>query len=524
MQMENNKTTTMHEQDICKQFTAKYLNNLKRWRDRNAYKVQLYFHEHWRFIPHPSRRYALESDAQFNDEASRDVQLSDEANIETQCCWAVEVFTPSHMPRLREALKKLNLDEDVISYEGQHSKRISAQRESANRGGSASLGYIVRSANTYLFPKYAVGPLPPSVKFASLQLHLISPSITALTVCFFLNETSSGAYLEILRRKYDPKFHSYGRAYTIKHSPEIKEEEIENNRGNLRIELAEWFRSNIPGIFSACDNEFFPMIEMLLIENEKISTNLENILGTPEHFRNKSTDWPGVSLSWPEGRRRGRTTHGVLLAESARLAQYDTRGYGDDRDKYPYVFDHQIRAFAVLWSLLALIRALRARLSRLRDSNFGLERKNTKKILHSLQLMTLESVDISSISYDLSKISQNHVFIGGFADFEASGSREDTPKKKVSPHLIESIQSEAVELERLDDSVKARVMQQGTLLAAAQNIRLQRVVNCLTVIALILAAVSAWQPAKQLWDLAGCGLKGGHMTAGTKPICEITKR
>jgi len=501
------------------------MGKLNGWTKRHTYRLQIAAHERWRFIPHPDHRQALKIDAQFGNDDFRDVHLSDEADIELQCLWAVEVFTPSHIPRLRQALKRLKLDNDELSHRGAHSKWISTQRESANMGGWSNLGYIARPDSKRMFPRYVIGPLPPSSQFASLHLHFISPSITVLTACFFWDAALSKAQLAAIKNDYEPTFRSYGRAYSVFPPSELKREAIVNIRRKMRRETAGWIRRYLPGIFSAGNDDKFPMIELMLTDRVNFDLNVSDMLDVPEFYRNKSVNWPGVSFSWPRSRDLEEAVHGVLLADREPLAQHDTSMYGNGRDKYPFVFEHGMTAFAAMWGLLAAIRTLRARLSRLRDSNFGYGRKDAAKIIDLLRTMTLESVDTSSISYDLRNFSSRAKHAArSVADFEVPDFRGGPSGKRLSTWLFKTIESEAAELERLDESVKTRAMQQGTLLATAQNLQLQRWVGRITVVAAILAAVSAYQPITQLAALISCTAKGGHLTTGAQPACATPKR
>ncbi len=83
--------------------------------------------------------------------------------------------------------------------------------------------------------------------------------------------------------------------------------------------------------------------------------------------------------------------------------------------------------------------------------------------------------------------------------FLVKSHREGEEDTDLVQWLNDTIAQRARELGRQDTSLKTLAMQSGNLLVAAQNLNLQRWVGWLTIAAVVLAVVSAIDPAEKLW-------------------------
>jgi hypothetical protein len=177
----------------------------------------------------------------------------------------------------------------------------------------------------------------------------------------------------------------------------------------------------------------------------------------------------------------------------------DTSIYGQGDDAYPYVFERDMSIFFAKWGLLSLVREMEARLISLRDAELGLGRQSAANALSRLRLMTLESADVSAIAQDFGDMSKIQSPKNA-PKFVIKRRLKGSPEIDIADWLNEEIANRARNLGRLDATLKSLAIQSGNLLVASQNLRLQRWVGLLTVAALILAAVSAVEPAEKLWS------------------------
>jgi hypothetical protein len=356
-------------------------------------------------------------------------------------------------------------------------------------------------------------PLPKHVKYADLRLDFVSPSITVLSICFFLDEKTARGPLEILRSYRRSIFKALGwRGHTVITPEFLKQREISKLRRELRQEIWTWLGRYFPGVFAGSPVDRLPVLELLLVENLKNAASVRTCLGARGFLPWMSKKWPGVSLISPLNGEDEDLYHGILLADREALATVDVKSYGGGRDVFPWVFEHSVRPFTARWSLLSAIEEFMARLNRLRDHNLGVLNKRAGTAITRLQEMTLESVDISSVARDLRDFDDKHRWDRSESmDLE----RTITTGEKVTTHsfgeqLRFAVAHQARALGELDANIKTYAMQQGTLLLSAQNLALQRWVGFATALAVLLAATSAFEPSTKIISQLRCVASGGR--------------
>jgi len=383
-------------------------------------------------------------------------------------------------------------------------------RESSSRGGWSDLGLISKSRN-FSYPFGVVGPLPKGVKYVSLRLCHVSPSITAIVACFSLDDEAARRPIKLMSRGLESKFVSHGRSYSISGPISQKGDLIEQNRIAIRKELSRWFGKHVPGLFSTSQSDKFPTCELLMLDGKNLNTSSKSeilrILGLRMPFNTwGSEDWPGVEFVWPLPGRLEPEWHAVLAAHRGPLQAIDTKSYGGGRDVYQYKFQYRIVPFLLLWAMRATVEDFQARISRIRDDELGFKIDNADNALDSLQKMTLESADVASISSDLQDMEKvNGMFYAEMAQFSTTRGHKEKQKLFLGEALKKYIEHISNELSKMDTNLKALAVQRGNLLATKQNINLQKWVGRLTVVTVILAVVSvilagisAVEPAENL--------------------------
>lgn len=459
-------------------------------------------HAACRPIPHPGRRGALLHGSQNITTGNEETRPPHGYDVRMQCVWAVELFTPSDIPNLQTALRRLGMEDRFRPYRDPLSQ-LQRGRESSGGGSWSNLGYLKRKGDTRLYFQASIAPLPEAVEFASLSLFQISPSLTAIAICFHLKKEAQALPLRILQEDQGQRFVSFGRAYSVLGPEALKEDALTANRQQLRRQLHRWLQNQLPGLFSRAPVERLPVCEFLISSSASGVRKVDDLLGLDRILDWESTEWPGVRFCWPRWRQRDESYHACLAARRDELTAIDVTSYGGGEDVYPHVFGQTLEDFLVRWAILSALGSMRARLSALRDQGFGFSHRNAARAIRALQAMTIETTDIDSVCSDLAERSTSMRGHHDTADF-IQKDRQGGPRDH---HLLKSIEdairAEARQVRQLDARIKTLAVQQGNLLAAGQNLQLQRWVGWLTVVAVVLAAVAAIEPAQKLALMLG---------------------
>lgn len=467
-----------------------------RWRLR---QMAILAHRLVPFVPHPDEREAL-TYAQLRDtEENEKSRPPADAEVVLQCAWAVEFYTPSDIPALRIAIQKLGWNRGEFRSDTDVFESVEQSRGHFGSGGWHNLGYIERLGSSRSYLSSRVGPLPACADVASARLCHVTPSITALVVCFYLKDEVAAKPLEILRTDRVSKFRALPRGHTVL-TPEFqKREAISEFRREMRTEIAAWFQDCLPGLFSRGDGRRLPICEFLLTNLDADSETCKQLETVPEAYAWNSVNWPGVRFFWRLLWEKRETCHGALVADIRRLSALDVGPYGGGRTVYPRVFETKFKSFMILWGLLSGIREMRARISTARDK--GLTPRNASVALRQLEAMTLESVDIGSVCHDLTTDRMRFLDWTDIADFSNAHRKKGKPIQLLKEISL-TIKSEAQDLLHLDESLKALAVQRGTLLATAHNLILQKWVGWVAIAALLFGAVAAVEPGEKLFKRA----------------------
>ena len=168
-------------------------------------------------------------------------------SISLYSIWAVECYTPTHIPDLLESLLRLGWSNE------HHSVRFLRELRAMQYGTAWSrLGTLIPPGASRSFGTDPIRtPLPEHVLYANADLHSITPSLIVLTIEFVFEEEHRSVFEEALR-KYRQTYETPSeRGYYIHDPVTQKSDDIKEIRTNASRSVGDWINKNIPGEFAA---------------------------------------------------------------------------------------------------------------------------------------------------------------------------------------------------------------------------------------------------------------------------------
>lgn len=489
-------------------------NEQWRWRWR---RVKLRAHL-LGLAPHPNRREALryyhEQDVLLEN-AECTPKAGDE--ISTLCITTVEYFTPSTVHRLHRSLRLLRLGQDDTFRDRDPRLWISQARSRDGRGGWYNLGYIYPKTRKRIYGNGVHGPVPQSFEHISVQVHAISPSLSACSLTFHLKPELRNQIREELARYRFPEFVSFGRAYSVNDPERVKAAAIDRFRMGLRLEIHQWSKRHLPGFFSTQKAEIRPCLELDLYATGPRSHSGDKVweLAGLERELNRwrrEAEAGGV-LIFPSRHALERSSHAFLFLNSADVSEANLRSYGGAKADIAYRLTDEIGEIVLSWGLQALLSAMREKLSLARDDQLGLGRIGAHGAVKRLQAMTIQNADVQSICGDLQESTRSRLLRDGYTYRGGDWARKEA-RDDLLMWFWSAAGKSAKRLARFDHDVRALAQQQGTLMVAEQNLRLQSLVWWLTVVAVFFALISAYEPATRLWPKMQVFVEAAFADAG----------
>jgi len=460
---------------------------------------------HFRFpwlVPSPyrsERDYLRDRDAKHNF-ASR---VPADERLQQIAIWGVEIYGPAEIDKLHRGMKQLGWnDERLFGFNTNPGSWIDEQRTYGTEG-SFNLGLIDRPGKSRFLSKARPAPLPDTVDYALGWIFQLSPSITAVIMCFVLREPACSAYqVEInLDRKtvHEPLDGGY-RSYDVEHA---KRRAVDAARVSTRTLVAKWFTVHLPGLFSlASDGNRLPTAELLttdshcLLDYEHRSLEpdwirLTSPLGHREVWTLNSME--GIKLCWPEFDGDLRY-HAIVNLRTARLTTEHLKHHGDPSDSvYISLVDDQIRGVLVHFAATAALREIVRRL-RLAPSTLSPDtttRRGTVKCLERIRLFFEQSVGVPAFTSELAAKSKTiSSYSWDCEDFQASGWRPEDPPTKISEALRSRTHFLASRAQLLERESREHLEQLSGILSTRENIRTQARMELVTVGAAILSLAS----------------------------------
>jgi hypothetical protein len=414
--------------------------------------------------------------------------------------WAMEFYTPSHAEQLLAGFRKLRWDQqglgrpDLVSW-------VQQGRE-AQEGGWHNLGIIERTGKGIRSRITRSAPLPDSVEHVTGAVLTLTSSLTCVVLLFVFDDAHSSLLqheLTAYRKTYLEPLPGGG--FSVIEPEHQKLKSVLEVRTKLRRDAWEWFRANLPGVFSSqptVPNEF-PTCELATMLLSEPGVKARGADGSsPEFLRILGLDhafdaWKIEGL--PTLRfmplPRADFFHSTIsVRESDLLEAAKAHHWGGGKSGMVSYADSTFQRFLTRWGLVGLLALFQRRISSLRDSErFRFEtQKESLSTIKKLSDIEFQGLDVSAVSDELEAFAKGSWFAHGVVDF--SPVNPEFYKSTYVKGLQKRIEQRARTIQHADRRLRQFLSQQGVLLASYENISLQRKMKALTILTVVLSILA----------------------------------
>jgi hypothetical protein len=487
--------------------------SVKTPRQSIIFRFQRYGHRKFPLIiPDPYAKEDLKILQKRDEEENAKTEPPSDELIDLRCIWAVEFYTPSQVAQLLSGFEKLGWDREDIRNRISPSIWVQSFRETPLASGSFNFGAIHRPGDKRSLSTHGwTALLPPCVDYAFASMYSLTSSITCIVMCFILDEKYSGRFDERLRHKYKTVLEPIaGGGYRLLNPPWQKTAAIQAIRAEMRAAVANWFRTQLPGLFaSGIIEDEFPTCEFVTLhkaqpfpnkdEGDQASKEWLSLLDMDHGFyawlAEKS---PGLKFVWPPLRDKGSRFHATIAAREDAFSKQALQRYGGGgRQSCVFYVNQRVSGLLSRWGLLCMLSGFERCINNMRDSATLKPVQRGKPPLYLLRELTgylSQSMDIAPVSADLQHLAeQNAIFEHGLEIFKPGDSHFYRDKGITLGQVWrEGIRRRSVWLENIDRSARDLLIQYGTVIGSHENIKLQKRIGKLTWILVLLTAVLAY--------------------------------
>lgn len=429
----------------------------------------------------------------------------DDEFIDLNCLWVVEFYTPDQRNNLIDGFRKLGWEyEDTDDVNSRNPVVwLNGPYRRFQGGAWLSLGTLIPegSERRFLGPTHRV-PLPPGISYAHGKIQNISPSLNCIVICFVFEEHYSAKFDKALRQErktYTTRIRTGRRI----HRPMFqKRDHIKQIRTEIAGLAATWFQDHLPGAFASglLDGEL-PSCELTTLRNveplpsmeEQSKERLEylSILGLDNDiFAWEKADAPGLKVVLDS--HSSLTPSNYLLVavkEGTPLWKSD-----QDQDKGSRIayLDMTVPDLLVAFALHLLLEGFHQKIREVRQSTMPqADSKGVSvKELESLRRRLTYFADIHAVASEL-VLDSNRARPVTFpaSNFKQCGLNNTQENLSLDEVLQSALGESAIQLQGAVLSTGNQITQFGTLLGAAENIRVQNKISWLTILLVVLTIV-----------------------------------
>ena len=375
-------------------------------------------------------------------------------------------------------------------------------------GAWMNLGYLIPNDSGPLFigADKRVASLPKCAKYARIGIYSISPSLVSVVVCFVFNDDTSTIFDRALRTNRQTYTTPIRRGNRIHDVRTQKSDHIRQIRTNINRQIGTWFSGNLPGLFSSgiLDRDI-PTCEFItLVKAEPFPSRIEREANSQEYLEIlglgldfdvwKNSETPGLKFRMRDRIERNPRYHSILATREDRHIDGMPDLYANtDRDARIAHVDQLMPNLLNLCSILPMLEGYTQHLSTVRDSATARpgDRLAPAKVLEGLGGDVAYSVDIAAVTAELAMYSEEAFpLVRDVEQFEPCDARSYDTGTNLRKQLEFIVHKQVTWLERTDKSIRDHLTQYGSLVGAAQNVRMQARITCLTWALLLLAAAT----------------------------------
>ncbi len=477
---------------------------------KNSHRAQLALRSSWRWLHYRFPNWVPPPDRGDRDylwrrdiEDNLKLRVPPDQRLRQSALWAVEIFGPAETDKLYSALAKLGWNEDrLFSFNADPGSWLSEQRKYGTEG-CLNLGMIERPGERRFLTLGRHAPLPDAVDYAHGWLYQLSPSVTAVILCFAMKESTAVAYEVEINRDRKTTHEPLGGGYRTHSVEYLKRRSIELVRKETRAIVADWFSNHLPGLFClAADGNRIPTAELLttkdqqLFDDEHTSVDphwvqLATPLGRGEVWTLRSSD--AIRLCWPDFEDDLRF-HGVIHLRTTGLTAADMLHRGNHGNaSYVSLVDDHLRGVLVHFAAIAALREITRRL-RLTPSALAADttsRRGTVRCLEQIRLFFDRSVGVPALTSELVAASEHiHSYKWNCSEFQTTPWHKDEKPRLMSETLRARTHFLAIRARDLEKETRELLEQLSAILSTRENIRTQARMELVTIGAAIVSIAS----------------------------------
>jgi hypothetical protein len=408
--------------------------------------------------------------------------------------WLVEAYLPSNIPSLIDGLERLRWhkegDESIADY-------IRNCRLNLGSAGWMHLPMLRRPTEKgSFFPENLKRDLPPGVKLVTGQIQIVSYSLTLLIAGFRFDESVSDEIDAALRRRYKTFTRRSGRGRSVM-MPTFQRRDAMHDLEAAKIRACrEWLASRVPGYFAS--TETGPDMPTTALLTTKLAALFSDSpwlfpIGLTRGIAYEQWGTPIAGLRY--ARRSGKDRAPVLFGREADLladAQLTQQGQSWEW-LLPYYVERSLTEVFGLAALDALLTNAAQRVARLRDS-IVTEDASSEKQLSSIkrQLRSINS-DIASLTSEIMTWTVRPAWpFRDVPDMQVMEtlSRQPSDLKPFRTRSVEWVTERAREVGEMEAATRNLLIAMSEITGALENIRLQKALKLLAVIAIVISVVA----------------------------------
>ncbi len=429
-------------------------------------------------------------DAEANSKSTPDPS----EKIDTIAIWAFEMFTPTNVASLERSVRAFELGRDVGNASAKSVSGWLRETRTQGIGGWMNLGRLK-------WPRDVTAnfALPEFAAEVDASLYAVTPSITCLALCFTATAKEKREIEGAMRVEDKTTFAANeGGGFTIIDPSAQKRRRIEGVTRQRHEQIRKWIVAHFPGVFTR-DGGFPPTCDFNVYSGF-------SPFGSPEAHRSvipshldlmrcrpllEDRSCPNVYLGWDALSGESVQRHMILAARSEAEGAAELFGRSDDEGLLYWAILNYTPALVYL-NCGSLLDYYRNKFCISRDKRwswFG-SRGNSLKYIDDLAFQTSDSIDVYSVCMELERLGKSGVISSPWsADFRITSGTCEELSAFVNRYLMQG----ADDLRNLYEGVNRHILQQGNLLSARENIRLQRVVLAVAVASAVIAVWGGWR-------------------------------
>ena len=456
--------------------------------------------------PFPGQTEDISSWNESDPRRNAETTPPDEEFIDLNCLWAVEFYSPDRVTNLTQGFRNLGwkpegpdgpLHRDPIAW-------LHGLPRHPHGGGFMSLGFMVpANSETTPFGDTHRVSLPDCVSYATGRIHHISPSLVGVVICFVFDEEYSASFDRALRQDRQTHTTPVGQGQRIHLPSAQKSAEINKIRSDTSQLAANWLRDNLPGEFaSGILNREIPTCELVTLRSAEPFPSREERAGEATRYLSilklhhdfgawRSVKHPKLKIQLGPWDDNGLRHHSVIAAnEGIRL--HDDEHQDNTKSARIRYLDFVVPDLLITLATQNMLEGLHQGIRESRssaifqDNSEGISIETLNTISHHLS----HCADIYNIA---SEVAANFAGPGPssvtFERFELCPTGRTTSLNSLNMILGSAISDSASRLQQAVRSTEDQITQLGSILGAAENIRIQRRISFLTWVLVVLTCV-----------------------------------